>query len=36
MIWHLKIESLDESAYFNQVELIEGLQKVISLLKEGE
>lgn len=29
-------ESLDESAYFNQVELIEGLQKVISLLKEGE
>lgn len=29
-------ESLDESAYFKQVELIEGLQKVISLLKEGE
>ena len=29
-------ESLDESAYFSQVELIEGLQKVISLLKEGE
>ena len=29
-------ESLDESAYFNQLELIEGLQKVISLLKEGE
>ncbi|MFP7308702.1 hypothetical protein SFC81_14150 [Enterococcus faecalis] len=26
-------ESLDESAYFNQVELIEGLEQVISLLK---
>lgn len=28
-------ESLDESANFKQVELIEGLEKVISLLKEG-
>lgn len=26
-------ESLDESAYFKQVELIEGLEQVISLLK---
>ncbi|EGO2670929.1 hypothetical protein ELZ29_07260 [Enterococcus faecalis] len=29
-------ESLDESAYFKQVELIEGLEKVLSLLKEEE
>ena len=29
-------ESLDESAYFKKVELIEGLEKVLSLLKEEE
>ncbi|PQB30797.1 hypothetical protein CUN31_10770 [Enterococcus faecalis] len=29
-------ESLDESAYFKKIELIEGLEKVLSLLKEEE
>ncbi|HDT8179136.1 hypothetical protein NG861_12585 [Enterococcus faecalis] len=29
-------ESLDESAYFKKVELIEGLEKVLTLLKEEE
>lgn len=29
-------ESLDESTYFKKIELIEGLEKVLSLLKEEE